>query len=96
MIFSDFEIGLVITYPIESIDKDFAWAESHPVVEAYKVYVGKHEDHPNWWDSTAGLDAIRPDRGYFDLSAPGRVELDGKSTTVFIPDAAGKCRYLPS
>jgi inosine-uridine nucleoside N-ribohydrolase len=93
MIFSGFEIGLVVTYPIESIQRDFAWATDHPVVEAYKVYVGKPADHPNW-DSTAVLDAIRPDRGYFDLSPPGSVELGDKNTTVFKPDERGKCRYL--
>jgi inosine-uridine nucleoside N-ribohydrolase len=93
IIFSGFEIGLVITYPMESIEKDFAWTTDHPVVEAYKVYVGKPEDHPNW-DSTAVLDAIRPDRGYFDLSPPGNVHLGEKDTTVFTPDVNGKCRYL--
>ncbi len=93
IIFSGFEIGLVITYPMESIEKDFAWTANHPVVEAYKVYVGKPEDHPNW-DSTAVLDAIRPERGYFDLSAPGNVTLGDKAVTVFTPNANGKCRYL--
>jgi inosine-uridine nucleoside N-ribohydrolase len=95
IIFSGFEIGLLITYPMESIEKDFAWATDHPVVEAYKVYVGKREDHPNW-DSTAVLDAIRPDRGYFDLSPPGNVALGDKAVTVFTPDPNGKCRYLIS
>lgn len=93
MIFSGFEIGLLVTYPIESIERDFDWATNHPVVEAYKVYVGKREDHPNW-DSTAVLDAIRPDRGYFDLSTPGNVTLTDKAATVFTPDTNGKCRYL--
>ncbi len=93
MFFSGFEIGLIITYPMESIDRDFAWAANNPVVEAYKVYTGKPEDHPNW-DSTAVLDAIRPDRGYFDLSAPGNVTLNEKAATVFTPDPNGKCRYL--
>jgi hypothetical protein len=93
IIFSGFEIGLLITYPIESIQRDFTWATNHPVVEAYKVYVGKAEDHPNW-DSTAVLEAIRPDRGYFDLSQPANVTLGDKATTVFNPDPNGKCRYL--
>lgn len=93
IIFSGFEVGLVITYPMQSIDHDFAWAADNPVVEAYKVYTGKPEDHPNW-DSTAVLDAIRPDRGYFDLSAPGNVTLGEKSATVFTPDPIGKCRFL--
>ncbi len=93
MVFSGFEIGLVITYPIESIQNDFSWTADDPVVEAYKVYVGKPEDHPNW-DSTAVLDAIRPERGYFDLSPTGNVSLSEKNTTVFTPDANGKCRFL--
>jgi len=93
MVFSGFEIGLVITYPIESIQNDFGWAADHPVVEAYRVYVGKPEDHPNW-DSTAVLDAIRPERGYFGLSQPGNVGLGEKNTTVFTPDENGKCRFL--
>jgi inosine-uridine nucleoside N-ribohydrolase len=93
IIFSGFEVGLVITYPFESIARDFAWTTDNPVVEAYKVYVGKPEDHPNW-DSTAVLDAIRPDRGYFDLSQPGNVDLGEKNATVFTPDPTGKCRYL--
>ncbi len=93
MVFSGFEIGLVITYPIESIQDDFAWATENPVVDAYKVYVGKPEDHPNW-DSTAVLDAIRPGRGYFDLSPTGNVALGEKDATVFTPDANGKSRFL--
>ena len=93
IVFSGFEVGLVITYPIDSILHDFGWAVNNPVVDAYNVYVGKREDHPNW-DSTAVLDAIRLDRGYFDLSPSGNVTLGEKATTVFTPDANGKCRYL--
>jgi inosine-uridine nucleoside N-ribohydrolase len=93
MVFSGFEIGLAITFPYQSIQKDFAWAENHPVAEAYRIYVGKPEDHPNW-DSTAVLQAIRPDRGYFNLSAPGRVSLGPENVTVFTPDPNGNCRYL--
>jgi hypothetical protein len=73
--------------------KDFRYSAHHPIVEAYKTYVGKPEDHPNW-DSTAVLEAIRPDRGYFALSAPGRVSLGKKNTTIFTPDPKGNCRYL--
>lgn len=93
MIFSGFEVGLVITFPYESIVKDFGYTDNHPIAEAYRIYVGKPEDHPNW-DSTAVLEAIRPDRGYFDLSPPGRVTLGPKNTTAFTLDAQGNCRYL--
>ena len=70
IVFSGFEIGLRITFSYQSIQHDFAWAANNPIVDAYNLYVGKPEDHPNW-DSTAVLYAIRPNRGYFNLS-PGR------------------------
>jgi inosine-uridine nucleoside N-ribohydrolase len=93
IVFSGFEIGLRITFPYQAIEKDFDWTANNPVVDAYNLYVGKPEDHPNW-DSTAVLFAIRPDRGYFDLSQPGTVTLGPKHVTVFTPDADGNCRYL--
>jgi inosine-uridine nucleoside N-ribohydrolase len=93
MIFSPFDIGLAITFPYEAIANDFGYVEHHPIAEAYKIYVKKPEDHPNW-DSTAVLEAIRPGRGYFNLSAPGRVKLGPRSTTVFVPDPSGNARYL--
>lgn len=93
MVFSGFEVGLRITYPYESILKDFAWTAHNPVVDAYNLYVGKPDDHPNW-DSTAVLYAIRPDRGYFELSPPGSVTLGPKHITVFSPQADGLARYL--
>jgi inosine-uridine nucleoside N-ribohydrolase len=93
VVFSGFEVGLRITYPYESIAKDFTWAANNPVVDAYKVYVGKPEDHPNW-DSTAVLYAIRPDRGYFELSQQGTVTLGPKDVTIFTPDAQSNCQFL--
>lgn len=93
IIFSGFEVGLKITFPYQTIQNDMAYVANHPIVEAYHLYVGKPEDHPNW-DSTAVFEAIRPDSGYFDLSPPGHVSLGEKDTTVFTPDPAGNCRYL--
>lgn len=93
MVFSGFEVGLKITYPYESIQKDFNYTNHHPIVDAYRLYVGKAEDHPNW-DSTAVLEAIRPDRDYFALSPSGRVRLGPNSTTEFTPAPSGNCRYL--
>jgi inosine-uridine nucleoside N-ribohydrolase len=93
IVFSGFEIGLEISFPYEAIQKDFQYNAHHPIVDAYKVYVGKPVDHPNW-DSTAVLEAIRPDRGYFAFSETGRVSLGEKNTTVFTRDPKGNCRYL--
>jgi hypothetical protein len=46
------------------------------------------------WDPTAVLYAIRPERGYFSLSAAGRIGVDAVGNTPFTVDAAGKHRYL--
>ncbi|HZS55408.1 MAG TPA: nucleoside hydrolase [Bryobacteraceae bacterium] len=93
MIFSGFEIGLAIRFPYRVLDTDFRYAQHHPIVDAFKIYVPKPENHPTW-DATAVVEAIRPDAGYFTLSAPGVVAVGPKSTTVFTPDQHGRCRYL--
>ncbi len=93
MIFSGYEVGLAVTFPYQSIERDFTYTDNHPIAEAYHLYVGKAEDHPAW-DPTAVLEAIRPDRGYFELSPPGRVKVGSKNTTIFTPDPQGDCRYL--
>ncbi|HXR75482.1 MAG TPA: nucleoside hydrolase [Bryobacteraceae bacterium] len=93
MIFSGFEIGERVQYAYENVLKDFNYTDNHPIAEAFKIFQPAGKDRPNW-DSTAVLYAIRPDRGYFDLSEPGRVSLGPKHTTVFTPDPNGNCRYL--
>jgi inosine-uridine nucleoside N-ribohydrolase len=93
MIFSGFEIGLQVKFTYQSVLKNFNYTDRHPVAEAFKIFQPVGKDRPNW-DSTAVLYAIRPDRGYFELSGKGRVTLGEKHVTVFTPDAAGKCRYL--
>jgi len=92
MLFSGFEVGLVITFPYESIARDFAYTADHPIAEAYRIYVGKAEDHPNW-DSTAVLEAIRPTEAIL-IFAAGAGDVGEKDTTTFTPDAQGNCRYL--
>jgi inosine-uridine nucleoside N-ribohydrolase len=93
MIFSGFEIGERVKFSYDSALKDFNYTDSHPVAEAFKIFQPVGKDRPNW-DSTAVLYAIRPDRGYFELSKPGRVSLGPKHTTVFTPDPNGNCQYL--
>jgi inosine-uridine nucleoside N-ribohydrolase len=92
-IFSGFEIGEAVVFPYESIQKDFQYAGNHPIPEAYNIFLPKHENRPAW-DPTAVLEAVRPDRGYFDLSPPGHVKLGPKNTTTFVTDPQGNCRYL--
>jgi inosine-uridine nucleoside N-ribohydrolase len=93
MVFSGYEVGLEAKFTFQSIKKDFNYTPHHPIAEAYRIYLPKGEDRPSW-DPTAVLYAIRPDRGYFGLSEPGRVALGPKNTTVFTPASSGNCRYL--
>lgn len=93
MVFSGFEIGLQVKFTHQSIVQDFNYTPNHPIAEAYNIFLPKGEDRPSW-DPTAVLYAIRPNHGYFELSAAGNISLGPKNTTVFKPAPAGKCRYL--
>jgi inosine-uridine nucleoside N-ribohydrolase len=93
IVFSGFEIGLAVTFPAVSIERDFAYVNHHPLAEAYKLYDRMPYDRPTW-DLTSVLYAVRPDRGYFDLSPPGRVRIEGDGVTVLEPDPAGQHRFL--
>jgi inosine-uridine nucleoside N-ribohydrolase len=90
---SGFEIGDAMKFPAARIEKDFAWAADHPVVDAYRAYMKMPYDRQTW-DLTAVLYAVRPGGLYFDLSAPGRIASDDAGRTSFRADAAGKHRYL--
>jgi inosine-uridine nucleoside N-ribohydrolase len=93
MVFSGFEVGLQVKFTYQSITEDFNYTPNHPIAEAYRIFLPKGEDRPSW-DPTAVLYAIRPARGYFELSAPGTVRLGPRNTTVFTESPDGKCRYL--
>jgi inosine-uridine nucleoside N-ribohydrolase len=90
---SGFEIGDAMKFPAARIEKDFAWAADHPVVDAYRAYMKMPYDRQTW-DLTAVLYALRPGGGYFDLSAPGRITADDAGRTTFRPEVGGKHRYL--
>jgi inosine-uridine nucleoside N-ribohydrolase len=90
---SGFEVGLSMLFPAASIEKEFGYVAHHPVVDSYRAYKKMPYDRPTW-DPTAVLYAVRPERGYFSLSAPGRINVDESGHTPFTPDAAGRHRYL--
>jgi inosine-uridine nucleoside N-ribohydrolase len=90
---SGFEIGEAMKFPAARIEKDFAWAADHPVVDAYRAYMKMPYDRQTW-DLTAVLYAVRPGGGYFELSPPGRITADDAGRTSFHAEAAGKHRYL--
>jgi inosine-uridine nucleoside N-ribohydrolase len=92
IVWSGFEIGLSLPYPHQSILRDYAYVDHHPLAEAYIVYIPPPHNRPTW-DLTSVLYAIRPDDHYFDLSPAGRVEVADDGLTTFSPDGQ-RDRYL--
>lgn len=90
---SGFEIGASMLFPAASIEREFRYVENHPVADAYRAYDKMPYDRPTW-DLTAALYAVRPGRGYFSLSPPGRIEADAEGRTRFTPVRDGPHRYL--
>ncbi len=93
VVWSGYEIGIAIPYPAVSIERDYRYVAHHPVAEAYVLYSPPPHNRPTW-DLTSVLHAVRPDRGYFGLSEPGRVVVEVDGGTRFEPDGNGPHRYL--
>lgn len=93
IVWSGFEIGKNLTYPHESILRDYNYVSHHPLPEAYTLYNPPPHDRPTW-DLTSVLHAVRPDHGYFDLSTHGRVSVADDGLTTFVEAADGRDRYL--
>lgn len=93
LVTSGFEVGQAIKYPAKSIERDYRYVRHHPVREAYELYQPMPYDRETW-DLTAVLYAVRPDRGYFDLSPPGTISVDAADVTQFSASDQGRHRYL--
>lgn len=93
IVVSGFEVGKTILYPARSIEEDYRYVEHHPVADAYRSYKKMPYDRPTW-DLTSVLYAVRPERGYFSLSAPGSVRIDQAGKSKLEPATSGKHRYL--
>ena len=93
IVWSGFEIGIALPYPAMSIQRDFNYVPHHPAAEAYCLYNPPPHERPTW-DLTSAIYAVRPDRGYFGLSAPGRVTVEEDGFTRFAPAPDGRDRYL--
>jgi hypothetical protein len=86
------EVGDALPFPGSSIEKDFAWAPAHPIVDAYRANGTMPYDAPAP-SMAAVLYAVRPD-GYFKLSAPGAIDVLEDGHTRFTPAAGGRHRYV--
>lgn len=82
MVWSGYEIGINLAYPHESIEKDYGYVDHHPISEAYYLFSPPPHDRPTW-DLTSVLYAVRPNVGYFELSAPGHVSVNDLGRATF-------------
>jgi inosine-uridine nucleoside N-ribohydrolase len=93
MVFNGFEIGEQIQHPGASMKEDYGYVKYHPLKDAYQFYRGLDNSQPTF-DLCSVLYAIRPNRGYFTLSAPGTVTVLDDGRTIFTPGANGKHRFM--
>ncbi|MFH5805771.1 nucleoside hydrolase [Alienimonas sp. DA493] len=93
VVWSGYEIGVALPYPPESIEQDYRYAAAHPLPESYRLYNPPPHARPTW-DLAAALYAVRPDRGDFRLSEPGRVTIAADGRTAFAPSADGRDRIM--
>jgi inosine-uridine nucleoside N-ribohydrolase len=93
VVLSGWEVGAALPYPATSIERDYSYVKQHPVAIAYRAYRQMPYDRPTF-DLTSVLYAVRPNAGYFDLSANGRVEIAEDGRTTFHTEASGSRRYL--
>jgi inosine-uridine nucleoside N-ribohydrolase len=93
IVVSGFEVGSSILFPASIVEGNLASDAPHPIADAYRAFARMPYDRPTW-DLTAVLYAVRPDRGYFDLSPSGSVRVDGAGRTSLTPRPEGTHRYL--
>jgi hypothetical protein len=86
------EVGEALPFPRAAIEKDFAWAPAHPVVDAYRAYKPMPYDAPGY-DLAAAHYAVHPDSGFFQLSEPGTLAVSDDGAMRFVP-GGGKVRAL--
>jgi len=96
IIYSGFEVGRAVPYPIESIERDYRYVERHFLPEAFRLYAAGRRVGRRYpmWDVTSVIYGVRPDEGYFELSPPGRVTIDAEGNTRFVEELGGPHRYL--
>ena len=90
---SGWEIGNDCRVQAASIVQDYNYVPHHPIKEGYLIYCKMPHNRP-LFDLTSVLYAVRPDRGYFTLSKPGKTVVDDDGFSRFNEEANGPHRYL--
>jgi hypothetical protein len=93
VVVSDESVGQALPFPADCIEKDFAWAPNHPLVDTYKAA------HPTPYDAPAStmaavLQAVQPQENHFKLSDPGNMTVLAGGRTQFTANPQGKHRHL--
>src|SRR3954454_17883667 len=89
IVVSGADIGEAVHYPASSIEKDFAWSPSHPVVDAYRAFKPMPYDAPTL-DLAAAMYGGRPKAGYFKASNPGTFSVTEQGKLEFKLGSQGK------
>jgi len=87
------DIGEKVLFPAASIEKDFAWSNVHPVVDAYRGNKPMPYDAPTG-DMAAALYAARPQETYFKVSDPGTFSVTDNGRVQFGASAKGNQHLL--
>src|ERR1017187_8813437 len=90
--FCNKEVGEALLFPGARVERDFAWAPAHPVVDAYRAFHRMPYDAPSY-DVAAVHYAVHPDSGFFQLSEAGTVVVADDGSMKFTP-GGGKVRSL--
>lgn len=91
------EIGDALPFPGASIEKDFAWSPTHPIVDAYRAYQPLPYDAPSY-DLAAAHYAVHPESDLFQLSDPGTITVadDGRMRFAVGPGNVRSLKVDPS
>lgn len=81
-----------LVFPGRELDARFAWAENHPVRDAYRAFQTMPYDAP-LASAAAVVRAARPASGWFTVSEPGTIELANDASLRLVP-GSGKHRWL--
>lgn len=93
IIASGWELGNKLLYPHQSILNDFPDSYKNPLCVSYKIYDKMPYDRQTW-DLTSVLQAVEPEKRYFELSSPGKITIDAAGKSLFTTVNGGKHRYL--
>ena len=80
--------------PEMSLENDIRVPDPPPLLAADLTTFGGKRNGFMAWDLLAVLYAIRPDRGYFNISKSGTIHLDSAGVTHLKEEGDGKHRYL--